>query len=355
MLIPPMCEVKTFAQIVAELVAIHQIRIPTYVPNESDETMPILETFAYREMLLRNHFNAQIAGSFWQTATGDDLDFVASFFGVFRSKGSKPTATVKFTLNTVLTYDYILDAGLEIVNSDGSMSLLLSAVTIPLGSLTANGIAELQAYVSTSDATITATLNPKPYLGSIESITAYAGGSDQESDESVRERISLSFEDQTTAGSANSYKLHALKSDARIDEINVFSSTAGTVDVIVHSLSGVDATMISRVIAATSGETVRPLTDTVLVRAASVINYSVNAVLKISESSDTATTLNEANVRLAQRLAAVKIGDNVTVGAIISALSVDGVLDVTLSDPVATVVVTREQVAVPTALVVSVA
>lgn len=355
MLIPPMCEVKTFEQIVAELVAIHQVRVPGYVPNESDETMPTIETFAYREMLLRNHFNAQIAGSFWQTATGTDLDFVAVFFGVVRLSGAKPTATVKFTLSSVLAYDYVLEAGLEIVNSDGSISFLLNAVTIPMGSLTANGIAELQAYVSSSDVTISATLNPKPYVSKVESITTYAGGVDQESDESVRSQIELSFEDQTTAGSTNSYKLHALKSDARINDVNVFSSTAGTVDVIVHSISGVDATMISRVTTATSGDTVRPLTDTVLVRAAGIINYAVNAVLKISESSDTATTLNEAQMRLAQRLSAVKIGDNVTVGAIISALSVDGVLDVTLSDPVATVVVTREQVAIASSMVVSVA
>lgn len=355
MLIPPMCEVKTFEQIVAELVAVYQIRVPDYVPNESDEIMPSIEAYAYREMLLRNHFNAQIAGSFWQTATGADLDFVAAFFGVVRLPGAKPTATVKFTLSTVLAYDYVLDSGLEIVNDDGSMSLLLGAVTIPIGSIEGNGIVELQSYIGSSDAVISATLNPKPYLSKSESITAYAGGSNQESDEAVRERITLSFEDQTTAGSANSYKLHALKSDVRIDDINVFSSTAGTVDVIVHSLVGVDATMISRVTAATSGETVRPLTDTVLIRAAGIINYSVNAVLKITESSDSATTLNEAKVRLAQRLDAIKIGDNVTVGAIISALSVDGVLDVTLNAPVSTVVVTREEVAVVTTMEVSIA
>ncbi len=355
MLIPPMCEVKTFEQIVAELVAIHQMRVPGYVPNESDDVMPVLETFAYREMMLRNFFNAQIIGSFWQSATGTNLDFVAAFFDVYRLQGAKPTATVTFTLNTTLSYDYTLDAGLEILNSDGSLSLLLSAVTIPMGSLSANGTAELQLYVSSSDATVSATLNPKPYLSKVESISAYAGGSDKESDEAVRSRIQLSFEDQTTAGSANSYKLHALKSDARIDDINVFSSTSGTVDVIVHSLSGVDATMISRVVNATSGETVHPLTDTVLVRAAGIINYTVNAALKIAEGSDTATTLNEAHIRLAQRLSAIKIGDNVTVGAIISALSVDGVLDVTLNAPVATVVVTREQVAIVTSMGVSVA
>lgn len=354
MLIPPMCEVKTFDQIVSELVAVYQIRVPGYVPNESDDTMPMIEAFTYREMLLRNHFNAQIAGSFWQTATGADLDFIAAFFDVIRLIGAKPTATARFTLSTVLAYDYILDAGLEIVNSDGSISLLLAAVTIPIGSVEANGIVELQAYVSSSDATISAPLNPKPYLSKVESVTAYAGGSDQESDEAVRGRIALSFEDQTTAGSANSYKLHALKSDARIDDINVFSSTAGTVDVIVHSLSGVDATMLSRVDSATSGDTVRPLTDTVLIRAASVINYSVNAVLKISESSDSTATLNEAKVRLEQRLNAVKIGDSVTIGSIISALSVDGVLDVTLNAPTATVAVTREEVAVVTTMEVSV-
>lgn len=43
MTVPPMCEIKTFDQIKGELITIHQTNVPGYVPNESDETMPVLE------------------------------------------------------------------------------------------------------------------------------------------------------------------------------------------------------------------------------------------------------------------------------------------------------------------------
>lgn len=354
MIIPPMCEVKTFPEIVAELVSTYQLIVPGYIQNESDEVMPVLEAFAYRELLLRTHFNAQITGSFWQTATGTDLEFIAAFFDIHRLSGAKPTGTVTFTLNTALSYDYVLESWLEMVNSDGSISILMGDVTITAGLTTGTGTAELQIFVSSSDATVSATMVPKPYLESVVLTTPFIGGSNAETDEAMRERIALSFEAQTTAGSANSYKLHAIESDSRIDDVYVYSVTPGEVEVIVHSLSGVDLTMLNRVELATSGETVRPLTDTVNVRSATVVNYSVTAALSISIESDTAVTLAAAQARLAERLADVKIGKNVTLGMIIAALSVDGVEDVTLAAPIATVSVLEDQVAVVTTMGVSV-
>lgn len=354
MIIPPMCEVKTFAEIVMELVSTYQLIVPGYVQNESDEVMPVLEAFAYRELLLRTHFNAQITGSFWQTATNEDLDFIAEFFGITRLLGAKPTATVNFILTAALSYSYVLESGTEMINSDGSTSVLLGDVTISVGMTEATGTAELQIFTASSDTTVTATMVPKPYLSSIVQVGTFLGGSNPETDEALRERISLSFEDQTTAGSANSYKIHAIEADARVDDVHVYSITPGVVEVIVHSLSGVDATMINRVELATSGETVRPLNDTVNVRAATVVNYSVSATLTISADSDTSATLAAAQARLSERLNDVMIGKSVTLGMIISALSVDGVQDVTLTAPIATVSVLEDQVAVVTTMGVSV-
>lgn len=82
--IPPMCEVKDFTTITDELVASYKAIVPTYVRNESDMIMPIIEAFAYREMLLRNQFNLQIKNSFWQTAENENLSFIANFFGISR-------------------------------------------------------------------------------------------------------------------------------------------------------------------------------------------------------------------------------------------------------------------------------
>jgi len=354
MIIPPMCEIKTFEAIKADMVAIYQTIVPGYVPNESDTIMPVLEAFTYRELLLRTHFNAQIAGSFWQSATDANLDFIAAFFGITRLAGAKPTATVKFTINTVLAYDYVLEAGLEMVNNDGSTSLLLGAVTIPTGSLQATGTAELQIYVASSDAIVTATMVPKPYLSSVEQISAFANGSNTESNVELRDRIALSFEDQTTAGSINSYKAWAIRADERIDDVSVSSSVPGYVDVLLHSIGGVDATMITRVTDALSADRVRPLTDSVFVAAATVVSYAVNAVLTLDPLADATSTLSAAQVRLNDRLNSVRIGYDVTLSMIIAALSVDGVMDVQLIAPLANVNVSASEVAVSSLVGVSV-
>jgi phage-related baseplate assembly protein len=341
-----MCEIKTFEQIVAELVDVYKIKKPYYVPNESDEIMPLIETYAYRELMLRNFFNAQMANSFWQTATGEDLDFIAEFFWVRRLVGSKPTAQVTFELNTVLAYAYVIEAGTELLNDDGTVSLVLSDITIPAGSVQGSGVSELQVMTEQSDATVSGVLVPNPYLSKVTQTTGYAGGSDTESDYELRERIKLSYEEQTTAGSISAYKAYALSSDERLDDVAVLSPEPGIVDVVLHSIDGVDTAMLSRVNAALSADTARPLCDTVQVRAAAVSTYDVTAVLTIDPLSDEESTLSAAIDRLNERVSGILIGQSVTTSAIIAALSVEGVDDVTLSSPAATVSVASDGVAV---------
>lgn len=350
MTIPPMCEVLTFDQITNELIAIHQGNVPGYVPNESDDTLPVIETFSYRELQLRTYVNELVRQSFWQSATGPYLDFHAKEFFIERDKGEKPTATVVFTLNTALASSYILEADLEMINADGSTSILLNDVVISAGMITGEGIAELQLYTASSDTKIVSTMVPKAYLASIEQTTSYVGGSDPMDDEALRDLIELAGEQQTTAGSSQSYKYWALSSDSRINDIHVYRSGNGIVDVIVHSLSGVDATMLTRVESATSGETHRPLNDTVNVRAATIVSYVVNAALTISADADATSTIAAAKARLEERLAAVSIGKSVTVGMIIAALSVDGVEDVSLISPTGTVGCGDDEVAVPSSV-----
>lgn len=354
MLIPPMCEVKTFEQIKAEMVETYKGVMPFYEPNESDDVMPVLEAFAYRELMLRTFFNTQVANSFWQTATGKYLDFIAAFFDVFRLIGEKPTAYATFTINTVLGYDYVLESGLELLNNDGSMSVLIQNITIPTGSIEASGIIELQLESAQSSASVSSVMVPRPYLKSVIQTTTFSGGSDTETDDEMRDRIKLSFEEVTTAGSVSSYRAYALKADERIDDVAVLSPTPGVVDVIIHSLSIVDAAMISRAYTALSADTARPLCDTVQVRAATVTNYTVTAVLTLDPLSDPASTLGAARVRLNERVQSILIGQSITTSSIIAALSVDGVDDVTLIAPVSTVSVLSDGIAICTLINISV-
>lgn len=354
MLIPPMCEVKTYDQIKAEMVATYQSVVPFYVPNESDDVIPVLEAFAYRELMLGTFFNTQVSNSFWQTATGKYLDFIAQFFDVFRLTGEKPTASATFTINTVLGYDYVLEAGAELLNNDGSKSVLISIITIPSGSIEASGIIELQIETAQSSAVVSSIMIPRPYLKSVVQTTTFSGGSDTETDKEMRDRIKLSFEEVTTAGSVSSYRAYALKADERIDDVAVLSPIPGVVDVVLHSLSSVDAAMISRAYTALSADTARPLCDTVQVRAATVTNYTVTAVLTLDPLSDPASTLEAARVRLNERVQSVLIGKSITASSIIAALSVDGVDDVTLIAPVSTVSVLSDGIAICTTINITV-
>jgi len=91
----------------------------------------------------------------------------------------------------------------------------------------------------------------------------------------------------------------------------------------------------------------------VVVEPATIVNYDVVASIQLADYADSTTTLSEAKTRLNDRLHAVKIGESVTISSIIAALSVDGVVDVTVTSPESTVQIARDSVAKFTSITVS--
>jgi len=273
MIIPPMMEIKDESTIIGEMVASYQVLNSSYIAWESDDVMPVLETYSYREMLLRNFFNAQVAECFWQTATDSNLDFIAGFFGLTR---------------LVVVEETDIDPAI------------------------------------------------------------------MESDEALRVRIGLAFEGSGTAGSIQGYRYWALQADGRISDVNVYGMEGAVVVVKLHSPHGVDSAMLNAVTLMLNGETVRPINDIVQVSAAEQIKFDINATLSFDVNVDISTVLANAQTRLNARLGNLKIGQDVTEGFIISALSVDGVLDVSLTSPLSLpIAITRDQVAVANSVVVT--
>lgn len=331
---------KTFDEIVSEFIAIHQTFKPDYVPNESDDILPTLQTFAYRELLLRTEMNVGWMNSYWMTATGAALDFCAEYFGLKRLLGAKPYTPFTFELFAPLSVPYRIPSGVILSSTDGVSAELIEDVVIPSGSTTGIGRVELSVYISMTTIKTEQIITPLPYLlGAVQS-GDFVGGTDPESDEELRARIALAYERFSTAGAEGAYKFFAISADERIDDVAIYSTSDAVVHVSLHSLSGVDQMMIDRVDSALNADEVRPLTDHVLVAAAVAVNYTISGVVTIDPTFDTATVLAKVSENLNTMTQSVKIGESVSIPKITGAImKVDGVIDMTLTAPVSNVAV----------------
>lgn len=223
-------------------------RFPAIAPVvdlPSEPVRKLIEVFAYRELLVRQRVNDAAQAVMLATATGSDLENLASFFGVTRAE--------------------------------------------------------------------------------------------EESDDRLRRRTSLAVEAYSTAGPIGAYKFHALTAAPEVKDVSVTSPAPGQVLVTLLGAEGGGAVSQSTVLAvreALNAEHVRPLTDVVSVKCASIITYSVDAGLTILPGpapEPIVAKAQEAVTAYVQRRHG--LGRDITVSGLMGALHVDGVQRVTLRAP----------------------
>lgn len=170
-----------------------------------------------------------------------------------------------------------------------------------------------------------------------------------ESDDDLRRRALLAPEAYSVAGPEGAYVFQALEASGDVLDASATSPDPGVVLVTVLSRLGdgvPDAELLDLVEARVSAEDVRPLTDQVIVAAAEIVEYAVEAEITTFAGPDAEIVLDEAQSRVeAYRDACFRLGRDATVSGFIAALSPEGVQNVNLVSPVANVVVTRLQAA----------
>ena len=172
-----------------------------------------------------------------------------------------------------------------------------------------------------------------------------------ESDADFRNRILLSLEGYTTAGSVGAYQFHALSADADVKDVSVANPplVPGQVNVAILSRTGNGAAstpLVNTVQTALSAETVRPLCDTVIVQSAAIVNYQITAVLTLYPGAGQEAVLAAA-LNAAQTYAADmhRMGRDITRSGVFAALHQPGVQNVALTAPAADVVIAWNQAA----------
>ena len=191
--------------------------------------------YAYADWALRQ--------SFPQTASGQYLDYHAAMRGVTRKSGTKAEGTLRFRIDTALEDDLTIPVGTVCTTAGLVRFVTTEAGSIEAGSLYADVPAEAESVGGAGNVgaeTITQmTLAPTGVVGVLNP-SAFTGGSAQEEDESLRERVLDSFTRLPNGANAAFYEMRAL-SHPGVEQAAVLPrwQGIGTVGVVIASAAGV--------------------------------------------------------------------------------------------------------------------
>ncbi|RYM55441.1 hypothetical protein BSR03_27100, partial [Serratia proteamaculans] len=158
-----------------------------------------------------------------------------------------------------------------------------------------------------------------------------------EGDDAFRLRIRLSWYARNTAGSIQAYEYFALSADGAVRDAKAYGPqeedaiSPGHVEVYVLSNDGGGVppqALLDTVDAALNADFIRPLTDYVVVKAATLIEYAVTATLMFGSGPDAQTVMTAAKKAMQHYADSVhRIGVPLSIAGVYKALKQPGVED----------------------------
>lgn len=267
---PEVIETLAFESILESLKADFLSRHPDaadILDLESDPLVKLLETAAYRELLLRARYNDEARALLLAFATGANLDHI----GVTYFNGTER---------------------LTVIPADN------------------------------------AAVPPIPAV--------------METDDDYRLRLQLQPDSESVAGPREAFRFHAITADGQVKDASVTSPIGGTTEVFVltHTGTGLPgAPLIATVAAALSGETIRPLSEEVIVSAPTIVNYALNIELTLFSGPTSEIITAAVNAALATFASDHhRLGADIIRSAIDAAAHQSGVKKVVIASPLADIV-----------------
>lgn len=299
------------------------------------ETM-LLSSWAYREAIIRSQIQNAACQNLVDFAIAPILDYHGRLVGVNRLPAAPATTTLVFTLVTGHTGGTIL-AGTRVASVDNKVEFTtIETASFVQGDLNIaiQGVCNVDGtagngYVSGS---VNVLLSPITAVSSVANSTTTAGGSEAESDEQLRSRIILAPASYSTAGSKASYKFWAKTAHPSITDVVVLSDTPGVVKIYPKVTGGVETSqqVLDLVQAICSGDTVRPLCDSVIADTPTLLDYVLDIEIVTYTSADQDLTLANviASLNALNLLKSESLGQDVLTDHIIAACMVEGVYSV---------------------------
>lgn len=243
---------------------------------------------------LKNDINFTANQNLLPFAIGDVLDGLGDRMNVKRLAAQPARTLVRLTLSAIQPNDVVIPQGTRIT-PDGQLyfetiaDLVIApgqsqgdVVASSTGSSENNGLGlKYNGFVAGQ---INIIVDPIPFVASVVNLDTSIGGSDEEDDESYRERQRLAPDSFSIAGPSGAYKYFAKSADVNIADVAATSPVACEVNLYVLMKNGElpDTSILEKVLAEVNPDHRRPLTDYVQVFAPTVVNYDIELTYYIA-------------------------------------------------------------------------
>lgn len=226
-------------------------------------------------------------------ASGEHLDAIGEMVGTKRLGVSSATTVLRFSLQEALAFDVNIPSGTLASSADGGVVFSTTQAAVVAAGKTSVDVPAV-ATVSGSRANgllpgqVSTAVSRVAYVSTVANVTETEGGADVETDDRLRARIREAPETFSCAGSAGSYRALAMAVSQEISDVSVTTPEPGTVDVR-PVLSGGELPseeILAAVRRALNADTVRPLTDTVVVKAPTTVSYAIDVTWYLPRESE---------------------------------------------------------------------
>ena len=340
------------AQSLAAMIADYEQRAGKVLQPAHIERL-LINIFAYREHLLRQQVNEAYRQQHPRFATGLMLDLCGDDVSTPRLQAQPALTTLRFTAVLSGLEQIAVPKGTR-VNAGQTGFVTTEAALLTAAQSSAEVAAECTETGTVGNGWSVGQINsPAERLHptievTVANTTVSAGGVEIEDDEAYRERVLLAPESFSVAGPVGAYQYWARQASPAVVDVHVANDTdgggqpiGGRVAVTVLAKDGLpNAELIGKIQAALSAEKRRPLCDTVVVKAPTAVDYTLDAELALFTGTDARTAKAAAEQAWAVYEAArrSRLGLDIVPLDIQTALKVAGVYNVVLHNLPLTVV-----------------
>lgn len=334
-------------KITAEMIAQYEAATgKTLYPAQAERLL--IDLWAYREMLVRVAVQEAAKQNLIAFAREPMIDYLGELVGVYRLAAQPASTPLQFAVDEPMAMDVVIPAGTRVSASDSVIFATDADVVLKAGLMLVNATATCtepgDAGNGWQPAQVSQLLDEIDNVDlQVTNLSASSGGSEQEDNDRLRERIRLAPESFTNAGSRGAYRFHAMGAHPSIVDVAVLSPVPGTVELYPLLSTGLpDDSILTLVESFCSDEKVRPLTDTVHAKTPVQVDYAIDARITVYRGQDVNSIKDAANNAIQRWVAArrAKLGLDIVPGQINAVLSVEGVYQVEL--PGLTLVVVAE-------------
>jgi phage-related baseplate assembly protein len=309
----------------------------------ADPERLIINLIAYAMTIIAINIDESARQNLLAYAEGEKLDALAEFYGIKRLQAKPAQTILRFSMDTPLYFDVIIPKGTRATPDGNIMFATIKEAKIPAGQLFVDVQAECETPGLIGNGyqigQIKQLVDPIPYITSVFNLTMSMYGADVEDDERFRERIKVSIERFTNAGSRQAYEFWTKTAHQDIEDVSIYSSSPGVVNVVFILKDGAlpDTTMIELVRNFLSDEKRRPLTDKVIVSSPEVIEYDISLTYYINRKDEAKIQFIQNEVEKAIQnfvlWTKIKIGRDILPEELIRRVKEAGAYRIDLSSP----------------------